>query len=306
METANTELDSMANLINETAHNSIRTPQNGPITNSTPMYDKTSLRNELSRCLNDQRERRAEVKQLQDELSNRESEIQAIREEKNYLLINLEKQKDEHTRSLKRIKHLQTDLSRLFAIYNRTISTDQNYSEQIIDEIETEHTQFHGKYLQMQQSVENMSKQLANMRDERNSMEKRLLEFTATKELESDQESQKQPQLISSHLRQLEDECENLRQKYIELAAEKERVIKELMELKQLDVSAKYMVQVERIAGLELMLEATEQRCKELQARYDLERDEFKQKLKDIDAQLREGSSIICFIVCEFIFKTFF
>lgn len=289
----------MTCIINETNEPVRRNPLSN-LNSNTPIQDTTSrLKTELHRCLTDQRQRRIELKLLQEQLDAKDVDIKNLREDENKLLVDLEKQKAEASRYAKRLKLLQNDLTRLFRLHERSETGDSDYTEKLIDEIERDYGESRQRYEDIQQHQEQLIKELSELRSDRNSLENRLLELSAAKD--ADQELVDQSPVMSAHLKQLQEECEKLRQMYMEMSAAKTTVINELAELKRSDSKEKWPELVNRMRGLEDRITEGEQKRADLCVILERERNEFKQHLREKDAELCAGKinkivNIICYL----------
>lgn len=252
-----------------------RSPLVGIPTNSKPVQDTTSrLKNELQRCLNDQRQLRSELKHLQEQLDAKNAEMKNIRDDENRLLVDMEKQKDECHRNAKRVKLLQTDLTRIFRLFQRAETADQDYTDRLIEDIEQEFFASKEKYAEMQSHQENLIKELAALRAERNSLENRLLDMTSNKG------SKHEENVVSEHLKQLQDECERLRELYLEASKSKEAISLELAEAKRMDLTEKCHEQLNTVGALEGRLKVETERYKELEKEMNSQRIEFEARIK--------------------------
>lgn len=247
----------MSCIINESGdHHMKRSPLGAIPSNNTPIQDTTSrLKSELQRCLNDQRQLRSELKHQQEQLDEKDAEIRTIREDENRLLVDLERQKDECSRYAKRVKLLQTDLTRIFQLYQSGQTADQDYTERMIEDIEKEFFASKQKYESTQIHQDNLIKELADVRNERNSLERRLQELTATRD---------DNHVESMDLKKLQDETEKLREMYLEASKSKEALGLELAELKRLDLDAKCREHLVTISSLEDRLKAEIEKSKGL------------------------------------------
>lgn len=140
-------------------------------------------------------------------------------------MVEVERQKYECNRYVKRVKLLQTDLNRLFRLYGIDETADQDYAEKVIADIEHEFSASKKKCADLQSQQETLTKDLTDVRSECNSLEKRLKELCATKDLEkgqaddgaSTEKATKQPEENCVNLTALHAESNGLRRQLADL-----------------------------------------------------------------------------------------
>lgn len=284
LQTANTELNTMTSLLHEStascdaANQMLRTTQASavqqPANSSTPILQDTTsrLRSELSRCLADQKEKRAELQLMQQQLTERDADIKTLKADENRLLVELETLKADAQRSMTQMKHLSGDLQRLFRLHGHADAVSSASADKVIGAIQLAYER------SMDEHTERLA-ELQRVQADRQQLEQRLADIAAQR---SDADSE-----LSEALRRAQAECETVRGKYAELLAAKELLSNELDELRACDVRHEFRAQTLKLAAVEKTLLAANEKCQRMDGELTQMRESYEAKMQALTDRLQ-------------------
>lgn len=283
LQTANTELNTMTSLLHEStasgdaANRIIGTPTPRTVSqlsnSSTPILQDTTgrLRSELSRCLADQKERRAELQMLQQQLAERDADIKTLKMDENRLLVELETLNADAQRSATQLKHLSGDLQRVFRMHGYSDPVSSSSADKVLDAIQLAYERSLAEHTER-------GAELQRVLADRQKLEQQLTDYTSGR-LDANAE-------LSQELRRTQTEFETVSGKYAELLAAKEMLMKELDELREGDVRNEFVEQTVKLAEVERTLYESNEKCRRMNGELKEIRDSYEEKVQELNDRL--------------------
>lgn len=255
-------------------------------TSSTPIVIEDRLqrlKQELNRCLVDQREKRMEILQLKEQLILKDNQIEQLKIDENAALVGRNTSKETAERMAAKLKLAESELASLkknppvsdLKIVNGSLNFKNTPGEDC-------------KCAELTKSIEELTMQKEKLEQmyqevqDKNKISNELLINKAERAI-TDETTKENAQ--SALLKGSQDECYQLKNLYMNLSSEKDDLVRELAQLKALDVNKELGEQKNKVVSLEKALSATEAKCAELSKLMKLEKESLTQKIEELKAK---------------------
>jgi len=238
------------------------------------------LKNELLRCMSSQKQKRDEIKMLEEKLMKKNDEINLMKNNENDTLLKMNKYKDEANVLFCKLNAMENELRKMQA----NSSTTRNVEKSIKDENEQKVRKLEEKCMELEEQLEEVSVNYTNLKKDYEVLvnDKRSL-CEENKQMSLDVEKNK------FLLNEARTECEQVKNNYIELSNIRDNLSRELQECKSLDCNKELYVQKERVSSLENALELTEMKCNEMRKLSEANNKEHKQIINDLHDKYEKG-----------------
>lgn len=249
---------------------------------STPIVVEERLqrfKQEFNRCL---AEKRMEILELRGQLASKNNEIQQLKMDENTALVERNTNKELAERLANKLKLAESELAKLrrnslsgSKMVNGSIHSEGTLRENCrcvelkksLDELQTQKEELAQNYQELTDRNKSLNELLSKRSDRVNGNE-------------SAKEHTKSPPLKDS-----QDECYQLKNLYMNLSSEKDDLVRELAQLKALDVNKELSEQKNKVVLLEKALSTTEAKCDELSKLMELEKEHLTQRIEELQAK---------------------
>lgn len=223
------------------------------------------LKQEFNRCLADQREKRTEIIQLKEEITEKKEEIQQLKLDENKALVERNTSKELAERLASKLKLAESELAALKRSSMRLHNDGQapldancncEVFKESLDELQKQKEQ-------LELNIDDLNELNAKLREQLEQKDNECAKYLEDGQLDAKQQSQ---------IKDSQDECYHLKNLYMALSSEKDDLVRELTELKTMDAHKDLREQKSKVASLERALYMTEQKCNELNKVLEAER----------------------------------
>lgn len=231
------------------------------------------LKQELLLCMNGQKEKREAIKRLESELAAKEQEVQQLKKDESQALVQMNQYKEEAFRVNSKCKLLEAELDKLCkkdqnsSKHGRRSSFDrQEALEDKIFALKQEKVELEEKFDRLEHENQQLQERMRKMVSDSQSLDTVKLELEKQKFL----------------LKDSQNECERLKNLYIEISGSKDTLNRELTTLRSQDSAKEILVLREKVASLERALQLAELKSSELAKLLEKEKIEHEKLLRDL------------------------
>ncbi|XP_055540888.1 paramyosin [Wyeomyia smithii] len=248
------------------------TPINANLKNTEEKV--TKLKHELLICMNGQKEKRESILRLETDLIARENEIQQLKKDESQALVQMNHYKEEAFRVNAKLKILENELDKFYKKEKNSSRHGRRSSVDKQDILEDKIFALQQDKIQLEEKISELEK-TNNMLEERNKTLKANSKSLDAVKLELE----KQKFLLND----AQQECERLKNRYIDLSSCKEALSKELATLKSQDIATELLMQKEQVASLERALQIAELKSSELSKMLEREKADHEKLIKEFN-----------------------
>lgn len=233
------------------------------------------LKQELYRCMNGQKLKRLEIKKLEEQLTAKEEEIKRIKDDENLALVKMNSYKDEVMKLSGKLKMAETELEKLRSKHRDSFSNNCNekserdeYEQEIQkledmnESLQLKMDSLHQDYEKLEQDYQELQSRIELKNTENLTLSRKLQEVSHNEnvnELKEDLERYK------TLLNNSQEECNRIKNLYIEISASKDALSHELSNSKRSDLDSELKKANDIITDLETKCKVVENRCIELE-----------------------------------------
>lgn len=270
-------------------------------TNSTPIVVEDQLmrlKQEFNRCLADQREKRTEILQLKESLAVKNDEIQRLKIDENHALVEMNTSKEQAERLANKLKVAETELESLKRKSRMSSITNGSSVDESVRKLEEEMDGLQQKYSDAMCECDKLHDMLKVVQDEKERVDEKYREIfeknqELTEMIEKDKEGAKCDDIEAEKgkflLKDSQQECYRLKNLYISLSSEKDDLMRELAQIKALDIHKEISELKKRNASLERALQLAEIKCSELTKMLDKEKADCQLRIDELHTKYENG-----------------
>ncbi|KXJ68546.1 hypothetical protein RP20_CCG002785 [Aedes albopictus] len=239
------------------------------------------LKQELLLCMNGQKEKRETIKRLESDLSTKEQEVQQLKKDESQALVQMNQYKEEAFRVNSKCKLLEAELDKLCKkdqssskLGRRSSFDRQEALEDKIFALKQEKVELEEKCDKLERENQQFRERMKKLGSDSQSLDAVKLELEKHKSL----------------LKDAQNECERLKNLYIEMSGCKDTLNRELTTLRSQDSAKEISVLREKVASLERALQLAELKSSELAKLLEREKIEHEKLLRDLQEKQHDSS----------------
>ncbi|XP_053695393.1 myosin heavy chain, striated muscle [Sabethes cyaneus] len=241
----------------------------------------TKLKHELLICMNGQKEKRETIQRLEADLAARESEIQQLKKDESQALVQMNHYKEEAYRVNEKLKILENELDKFYKKDKNSSRHGRRSSFDKQDVLEDKIFALQQEKMELEDRISLLEKTNNTLEEKNKTLEASSNSLDAVK-----LELEKQKFLLSD----AQQECERLKNRYIDLSNSKDAVSRELAALKSQDIANELLIQKEQVSSLERALRLAELKSSELSKMLEREKADHEQLLKEFHERHQSSS----------------
>lgn len=264
---------------------------------STPLVVEDRLlrlKQEFNRCLADQREKRQEIMRLREQISSQAEEINSLKLEENRALIEINTCKENAERLANKLKLTETELERLRRLSKSHANEDIKATKS--DNLEERLNQMQKENESFRQNCDHLHETIKELEDERDRIEEkyRKLRVENEKLMKKLESSTVCEQCLGYErgkflLKDAQQECQRLKNMYIQVCNDKDELARDLAESREIDVSKELGEQKMKTSKLERDLQVAEMKCTELSKMLEKEKVDCERRIEELKANFGSG-----------------
>lgn len=231
------------------------------------------LKQELLLCMNGQKEKRETINRLESQLAAREQEVQQLKKDESQALVQMNQYKEEAFRLSSKCKLLEAELDKMCkkdqggSKHGRRSSFDrQEVLEDKIFALKQEKLELEEKHDKLEHENQQLQERIRKIESDSQSLDAVKLELEKQKFL----------------LKDSQNECERLKNLYIEMSGSKDALNRELIALRSQDSAKEISVLKEKVATLERALQLSELKASEFAKLLEKEKIDHEKLLRDL------------------------